>query len=51
MQTETHAAFTVDTQQTTSRDEANANPLVADLPECNGLKINVGPGFPAFAKL
>lgn len=34
-----------------SSKETNANPLVADLPECNGLKINAGIGFPAFAKL
>lgn len=51
MQTETHAAFSVKAQQTTSSNEANANLLVTDLPECNGLKINAGIGFPAFPKL
>lgn len=51
MQTETHAAFAVEAQQSTSSNEANANPLVAGLPECNGLKINAGIGFSAFSKL
>lgn len=51
MQTETRAAFAVDAQQPASNTEANGNPVVADLPEQNGLKIYVRKGFPSSSKL
>lgn len=51
MQTETCAAFSGDAQQSPSNDEANENPLVADLPECSDLKINASIGFTSFSEL